>query len=68
MRHNLRRQMTAGWMAKRGSRRKAAANRKVKDKPVRTGWRLWLRRFVITGLVVSLLGALFLGLAVAFAA
>ncbi|MCB2086974.1 MAG: PBP1A family penicillin-binding protein [Sphingomonadaceae bacterium] len=55
-------------MAKRGSRRKAAANRKVKDKPVRTGWRLWLRRFVITGLVVSLLGALFLGLAVAFAA
>ncbi|MEZ5692499.1 MAG: transglycosylase domain-containing protein [Altererythrobacter sp.] len=55
-------------MAKRGSRRKAAANRKVKDKPVRTGWRLWLRRFVITGLVVSLLGTLFLGLAVAFAA
>ncbi|MXO89232.1 transglycosylase domain-containing protein [Pontixanthobacter aquaemixtae] len=54
-------------MAKRGSRRKAAAGRKkVKQKP--TGWRLWLRRTIVWGGSLALIGALFLGLAVLFAA
>lgn len=60
--------MTAGWMAKRGSRRSAAANSKKAEKAPLRGWRLWLRRAFVTGTVVSLLGLLFLGLAVAFAA
>ncbi|WP_209349448.1 PBP1A family penicillin-binding protein [Pontixanthobacter sp. CEM42] len=54
-------------MAKRGSRRKAAASRKTeKAKP--TGWRLWFRRLFIWGSGFALLGVLFLGLAVVFAA
>ena len=52
-------------MAKRGSRRKAA---KSTGKQEATGWKLWLRRAAIWGGALALLGALFLGLAVAFAA
>ena len=52
-------------MAKRGSRRKAA---KSTGKRELTGWRLWLRRSAIWGGGLALLGTLFLGLAVAFAA
>ncbi|GGD86158.1 penicillin-binding protein [Tsuneonella deserti] len=59
-------------MAKRGSRRAAAEaqRRRQSAKPRRqdAGWRLWLRRLLIWGGAVALLGALFLGLAVAFAA
>lgn len=52
-------------MAKRGSRRKAA---KSTGKHKTSGWRLWVRRLIIWGGALALLGALFLGLAVAFAA
>ena len=58
-------------MAKRGSRRAASASRKQNAKPVRqkpTGWRLWLRRTFVWGTALALLGVLFLGLAVMFAA
>jgi penicillin-binding protein 1A len=57
-------------MAKRGSRRAAAAKQQQRKprKPERTGWRLWLRRAFVWGGAAALLGALFLGLAVAFAA
>lgn len=68
MRHNLRRQMTAGWMAKRGSRRRAAARTRKPEKAPLRGWRLWLRRAVFAGVALSLLGAVFLGFAVIFAA
>lgn len=56
-------------MAKRGSRRKAARpTGKRAGKHGATGWRLWMRRLAIWGGALALLGALFLGLAVAFAA
>ena len=59
-------------MAKRGSRRAAAdAQRKRqsgRQRPPLVGWRLWLRRGFIWGGAASLLAALFLGLAVVFAA
>jgi len=59
-------------MAKRGSRRAAAETQRRrqagKRAPERTGWRLWLRRLIVWGGAAALLGALFLGLAVAFAA
>jgi penicillin-binding protein 1A len=48
---------------RRGERRKAAD-----AKPARRGWRLWLRRLILWGLALALLAALFVGLAVAFAA
>ncbi|WP_095012093.1 transglycosylase domain-containing protein [Tsuneonella mangrovi] len=58
-------------MAKRGSRRTAAANQQrsqqSKRARVRSGWRLWLRRLVIWGGALALIGALFLGAAVVFA-
>ncbi len=59
-------------MEKRGSRRKKAARsemarRAEADRP-QSGWRRWLRKIVIWGGSLALLGALFLGLAVAFAA
>ena len=58
-------------MAKRGSRRAAAETQRrrqsSKQRPARSGWRLWLRRGVIWGGAAALLGVLFLGLAVAFA-
>ncbi|AKM08666.1 transglycosylase domain-containing protein [Pelagerythrobacter marensis] len=52
-------------MAKRGSRRQGARS---SGKGGPTGWKRWLRRIVIWGGALALLGALFLGLAVAFAA
>ncbi|MXO75147.1 PBP1A family penicillin-binding protein [Altererythrobacter aerius] len=60
-------------MAKRGSRRAAAETQRRRQTSgrrgqERTGWRLWLRRAVLWGGALALLGALFLGLAVAFAA
>ena len=59
-------------MVKRGSRRKAAANRKTKTKAktkqAPTGFRLWVRRLFVWGSGIALLGVLFLGLAVVFAA
>ena len=65
-------------MAERGSRRAAAEaqrRRQSGKRPSsrkravseRTGWRLWLRRGVIWGGALTLLGVLFLGMAVAFA-
>ena len=48
---------------RRGERRKAAD-----AKPARRGWRLCLRRLILWGLALALLAALFVGLAVAFAA
>ena len=54
-------------MAKRGSRRQASA-RRGDAKPPRTGWRLWLRRLVLTGVGVGLLALLFVTVSVAFAA
>ena len=66
-------------MAKRGSRRAAAeaqrrqssrrpsGKRRPERAAERTGWRLWLRRGVIWGGALALLGVLFLGLAVVFA-
>jgi penicillin-binding protein 1A len=54
-------------MDKRGSRRKSAA-RTRQDKPELTGWRLWLRRTFLWGGGLALLGFLFLGMAVLFAA
>lgn len=57
-------------MAKRGSRRAAAAsqqrNRKS-HKPPLSGWRLWLKRLFLWGIGLALLGLLFLGVAVLFA-
>jgi len=59
-------------MAKRGSRRVAADTQRRRQsgrqRPPPTGWRLWLRRSLIWGGAAALLGALFLGLAVVFAA
>src|SRR6476469_6445593 len=68
-------------MAERGSRRAAAdaqrrrqagtrstSRGRSQGRTERTGWRLWLRRLVVWGGAAALLGALFLGLAVAFAA
>ena len=56
-------------MAKRGSRRQAAANAKqASDKPAPTGWRLWLRRLFLWGGGVALLGLLFVVVSVMFAA
>lgn len=52
-------------MAKRGSRRKAP---KSTGKRTASGWRLWARRLLVWGGALALLGALFIGLAVAFAA
>ncbi|HVR89764.1 MAG TPA: PBP1A family penicillin-binding protein [Novosphingobium sp.] len=47
--------------------RRGAPPRKP-SKPALTGFRLWLRRVIVWGLGLSLLGALGLGIAVAFAA
>ncbi|MFA9200783.1 MAG: transglycosylase domain-containing protein [Cypionkella sp.] len=61
-------------MAQRGSRRAAAEAQRRRQtrpeagKPERTGWRLWLRRGFIWGGAAAVLAALFLGLAVLFAA
>ncbi|MGX7951521.1 transglycosylase domain-containing protein [Tsuneonella sp. HG249] len=59
-------------MAQRGSRRAAAeAQRRRPAKPKRqerVGWRLWVRRGLIWGGAAGILAALFLGLAVLFAA
>jgi penicillin-binding protein 1A len=68
-------------MAERGSRRAAAEAQRRRQSGKRptnrgraqpaaehTGWRLWLRRLLVWGGAAALLGALFLGLAVAFAA
>ncbi len=59
-------------MAKRGSRRAAAETQRgrqsSKRRTERTGWRLWLRRGFVWGGAAALLGVLFLGLAVVFAA
>jgi penicillin-binding protein 1A len=59
-------------MAKRGSRRAAADSQRRRQagrqRQERAGWRLWLRRTVLWGGAAAILGALFLGLAVAFAA
>lgn len=63
---------------KRGSRR-AAAERQASDKPARSprksrksgppsALRRWIRRLFVWGVAAALLGALFLGVAVAFAA
>ncbi|MFN4112605.1 MAG: transglycosylase domain-containing protein [Sphingomonadaceae bacterium] len=54
-------------MAKRGSRRQAAA-RQESRKPAPTGWRLWLRRAVLAGIALVLLGVLFVAVSVLFAA
>ncbi len=57
-------------MAERGSRRQAASRQK-RHQPKRrelTGWRLWLRRAALWGGGLALLGGLFLGMAVLFAA
>ncbi len=54
-------------MAKRGSRR-AATRRPNTVKAAPRGFRLWLRRLFLWGFAAALLGALFLGLAVLFAA
>ena len=53
-------------MARNDVRRGAPARKPAK--PVRTGWRLWLRRTVIWGSVLALLGAIGLGISVAMAA
>tara|TARA_R110002072_G_scaffold22383_13_gene78138 strand:- start:1496 stop:3724 length:2229 start_codon:yes stop_codon:yes gene_type:complete len=61
-------------MTQRGSRRSAGKAPAAKrsggggERPGRRGWRLWLRRLILWGLALALLGALFVGLAVAFAA
>lgn len=57
-------------MAQRGSRRKAAEQAKRAKAPGKPPGKvkLWFKRLAITGVVVALLGALFLGLAVMFAA
>ena len=54
-------------MAQRGSRRRSAADR-AKDKPALTGWRLWLRRLILSGIALALLVLLFVGVSVLFAA
>ena len=54
-------------MAQRGSRRQSAAQRKA-DKPPLRGWRLWLRRLILTGIGLALLALLFVGVSVLFAA
>lgn len=54
-------------MAKRGSRRKAAASRKTATKQPSRG-RVWFKRLFLWGGGLALLGVLFLGLAVLFAA
>ena len=57
---------------KRGGRRRsaeaAARTRKAKEGRWHSGWRLWLKRSVIWGSAAAMLGVLFLGIAVAFAA
>ena len=61
-------------MVERGSRRKAARKsgsrrkRRPEPKPQRGAFARWTRRIVFTGIFVALMGALFLGLAVLFAA
>ncbi|MCL4673760.1 MAG: PBP1A family penicillin-binding protein, partial [Sphingomonadaceae bacterium] len=56
-------------MAKRGSRRQAAAKAKqASDRPAPTGWRLWLRRLLLWGGGLALLGLLFVVVSVLFAA
>jgi penicillin-binding protein 1A len=54
-------------MAKRGSRR-ASGKRRSQQKAKRGGIKLWVRRLFVWGAALALLGALFLGLAVLFAA
>ena len=53
-------------MARNDVRRGTPARKPVR--PVRTGWRLWLRRTLIWGSVLALLGAFGLGVAVVMAA
>ena len=53
-------------MARKDVRRSAAPRKPAM--PPRTGWRLWLRRLFIWGGSLALVGALFLGFAVAFKA
>ncbi len=53
-------------MARNDVRRGVSARKPAK--PVRTGWRLWLRRTLIWGSAFALLGVIGLGIAVAFAA
>ena len=57
---------------KRGGRRRAAEAQSARDRARedrrQSGWRLWLRRIFLGGIAAVLLAALFLGLAVAFAA
>ena len=57
-------------MDKRGSRRRKAARSERAKKPPRerSGFALWARRIALWGGALALLGVLFLGLAVAFAA
>ena len=56
-------------MARRGSRRQAAAKvKRASDRPALTGWRLWLRRLFLWGGGVALLGLLFVVVSVVFAA
>ncbi len=56
-------------MVQRGSRRSAAQKAKTAASANPPGrFRLWFRRIVMSGVIVGLLGVLFLGLAVLFAA
>ncbi len=59
-------------MTKRGGRRRTgeevSRTRRRKEERAQSGWRLWLRRTLVWGGGLALLGVLFLGLAVAFAA
>jgi penicillin-binding protein 1A len=54
---------------RRGSRRASAPPpQKRRPSPPQSGWRLWARRVLIWGGGAALVGALVLGLAVAFTA
>ena len=53
---------------RRGSRRSSAPPPKPPRKPPAQGWRLWLRRAVLWGGALALVGAIFLGVAVAVTA
>lgn len=53
---------------RRGSRRSASPPPSPPRKPQAQGWRLWLRRLVVWGAGFALLGAIFLGVAVAVTA
>ncbi len=53
---------------RRGSRRSSAPPPKPPRKPPAQGWRLWLRRAVLWGGALALVGTIFLGVAVAVTA